>query len=74
VVHYRRGIRSRIVLGDVPYRVQMVGERPLHQIGRAAVDGLFAQDLIHRRAPQVLRGRILRGLCKFLSRMLTRYA
>jgi len=41
VVHYRRGIRSRIVLGDVPHGVQVVGERPLQKI-RCADDLLIS--------------------------------
>ena len=42
-----------VVLGDVPDRVQMIGQCPLDHVITAVVNCFLGQDLIYRRAPQI---------------------
>jgi len=46
-------VAARIILHDVPDRVQAVRQRPLYRFVSPVVNIFLGQNLIHRRAPQV---------------------
>ncbi|GIX01342.1 MAG: hypothetical protein KatS3mg112_0279 [Thermogutta sp.] len=46
-------VAARIILGDVPDRVQVVRQRPLYRFVSPIVNIFLGQNLIDRRAPEV---------------------